>query len=379
MIDNKKVLEYLKKHKLGIDTDLFLDEINNDLNKLMHDKVESIKKKNRVKSNDSIKETYLVEDVLSPEQILTLPNWVREGLSSAKIIGSSKNIIQISDGRKYHLKNKLNDLSGNEWIYFLNSVVNTRYSTSGKDSYAHDIRKSHPSPKPPQLLESIINFFTKEGQYVLDYFMGVGGTLLAASLSNRNAVGIELSQEYINTYKKASDSLGLSYQKTICGDSLILLKDFQLMNSLSNNNLFSLILIDPPYGNMLSRARTGESFKKNKDSSPTPFTNSSHDLGNMKWSDFRLAFLESINLSLEYLKDGGHLVVFIKDLQPEDNNPNLLHCDLIRDLSNLKSLKYLGTKIWADQSVNLYPYGYPFSFVPNQIHQYILIFKKTEK
>jgi DNA modification methylase len=379
MIDNKKVLEYLKKHKLGIDTDLFLDEINNDLNKLMHDKVESIKKKNRVKSNDSIKETYLVEDVLSPEQILTLPNWVREGLSSAIIIGSSKNIIQISDGRKYHLKNKLNDLSGNEWIYFLNSVVNTRYSTSGKDSYAHDIRKSHPSPKPPQLLESIINFFTKEGQYVLDYFMGVGGTLLAASISNRNAVGIELSQEYINTYKKASDSLGLSYQKTICGDSLILLKDFQLMNSLINNNLFSLILIDPPYGNMLSRARTGESFKKNKDSSPTPFTDSSHDLGNMKWNDFRLAFLESINLSLNYLKDGGHLVVFIKDLQPEDNNPNLLHCNLIRDLSDLESLKYLGTKIWADQSVNLYPYGYPFSFVPNQIHQYILIFKKTKK
>jgi DNA modification methylase len=379
MIDNNKVLEYLKKHKLEIDTNLFLAEINIELNKLIQDKVESIKKKNRVKSNDLIKETYLVEDVLSPEQILTLPKWVREGLSLAKIIGNSKNIIQISDGRKYHLKNKLNDLSGNEWIYFLNSVVNTRYSTSGKDSYAHDIRKSHPSPKPPQLLESIINFFTKEGQYVLDYFMGVGGTLLAASLSNRNAVGIELSQEYINTYKKASDSLGLSYQKTICGDSLILLKDFQLMNSLSNNNLFSLILIDPPYGNMLSRARTGESFKKNKDSSPTPFTDSSHDLGNMKWNDFRLAFLESINLSLNYLKDGGHLVVFIKDLQPEDNNPNLLHCNLIRDLSDLESLKYLGTKIWADQSVNLYPYGYPFSFVPNQIHQYILIFKKTKK
>jgi DNA modification methylase len=379
MIDNNKVLEYLKKHKLEKDTDLFLAEINNELNKLMHDKVESIKKKNKVKSNDSIKETFLVEDVLTPEQILTLPNWVREGLSSAKIIGNSKNIIQISDGRKYHLKNKLNDLSGNEWIYFLNSVVNTRYSTSGKDSYAHDIRKSHPSPKPPQLLESIINFFTKEGQYVLDYFMGVGGTLLAASLSNRNAVGIELSQKYIDTYKKASDSLGLNHQKTICGDSLSLLKDFRLINSLTENNPFSLILIDPPYGNMLSRVRTGESFKKNKDSSPTPFTDSSYDLGNMKWNDFRLAFLESINHSLKYLKEGGHLVIFIKDLQPEEDNPNLLHSDLIKDLSDLKSLKYLGTKIWADQSVNLYPYGYPFSYVSNQIHQYILIFKKTEK
>ena len=37
----------------------------------------------------------------------------------------------------------------------------------------------------------IINFFTKENEYVLDYFMGVGGTLLGASLSNRNALGID--------------------------------------------------------------------------------------------------------------------------------------------------------------------------------------------
>lgn len=376
MIDNSKVLALLKKHKLEIEYESFVSEIDKEFSKLLKDKIDSIKKANRIMLNDSNKEAYPIRDVLSLVEVEDLPSWVRDGLTSAKVIGKSKNIIQLSDGRKYHLKNKLNDLSGNEWIYFLNSVINTRFPTTGPDSYAHSIRKAHPSPKPPQLLESIIRFFTKEGQYVLDYFMGVGGTLIASSLSNRKAIGIELSKDYIEIYKQASDSLGLNQQKTLCGDSLELLDNHQLIYSLTSNRKFSLILIDPPYGNMLGRERTGESLKKNKDSSPRPFTNSSRDLGNMKWDEFRFSFLNSINQSLKLLEKGGHIVVFIKDLQPEDNNPNLLHSDLIIDLSNIISLKYLGTKIWADQSVNLYPYGYPYSYVSNQIHQYILFFKK---
>ena len=79
---------------------------------------------------------------------------------------------------------------------------------------------------------------------------------------------------------------------------------------------------------------------------------------------------------MSLLKNKGHIVVFIKDLQPEKNNPNLLHSDLINDLSKIRGLDYLGMKIWADLGVNLYPYGYPYKFVSNQIHQYVLFFHK---
>lgn len=377
MIDNDKVIKTLQKYNLLIDYEMFIGELQHDLNKLLKDKVDALLKKKKIDLNDASKESYETLSVLSSEDIEKLPRWVKDSLASSKIIGKSKNVIQLNDGRKFHLRNKLNDLSGSEWVYFLNSVINTRYPTSGPEAFAHNIRKSHPSPKPPQLLESIIKFFTKENDYILDYFMGVGGTLLAASLSNRKALGIELSNNFIEIYKEASVSLGLKLQQTICGDSLKILKKTKLINSSTNDTNFSLILIDPPYGNMLSRERTGESLKKNKDSSPTPFTNSSDDLGNMSWAEFRLAFTQSVTYALKFLKKNGHIVVFIKDLQPEEDNLNLLHSDLIRDLSNLTNLKYLGTKIWADQSVNLYPYGYPFSYVSNQIHQYILIFKKT--
>jgi hypothetical protein len=96
----------------------------------------------------------------------------------------------------------------------------------------------------------------------------------------------------------------------------------------------------------------------------------------MTWDNFLKVFNESIINSMKHLKNRGHIVIFIKDLQPKDKELNLLHADIIRDLNKIDNLKYLGTKIWADQSVNLYPYGYPFSYVSNQIHQYIMIFRK---
>ena len=116
---------------------------------------------------------------------------VKEELENSIIIGNSRKVVQTPDKRKYHLDNKLNNLSGGEWTFFLNSVKTTRYTTSGKESYAHEIRKIHPSPKPPQLMKEIIEFFTKENALVFDYFMGVGGTLLGASLCNRRDLAAE--------------------------------------------------------------------------------------------------------------------------------------------------------------------------------------------
>jgi len=333
------------------------------------------KNKDRIKANDDAKAHVTAESVLSKEEIEALPSWVKKEIGDSEIIGNSGDVIQVPDGRKYHRKNKLNDLPGGQWTFFLNSVINTRFPTNGIEAYAHDIRKIHPSPKPPQLMRDIIEFFTKENEVVLDYFMGVGGTLIGASLCNRHAIGIDLNQKYIDTYKEANKALGLKEQVTLLGDSIQLLKDGKKITGLLKKEKASLVLIDPPYGDMLAREKTGEATKKNQDSSPTPFTDLSTDLGNMEIDEFFPIFKESITDSMKYLKSRGHIVVFMKDLQPSKTSPNLLHARVIEDLAGIDGLKYLGMKIWADQGVNLYPYGYPFAFVSNQIHQYIMIFR----
>jgi len=377
MIDEKELLNILQKKKLIEYSDEIIKDLSNVVKKALDNKIKEIKNKKRIINNDNSKVHFDAKNTLSKEELNNLPSWVLKDINTAQIVGKSKKVIQVSDGKKYHLSNRLNDLSGGEWTYFLNSVISTRYPTSGDESYAHHIRKIHPSPKPPQLMEDIIRFFTKENEIVFDYFMGVGGTLLGASLSNRRAIGIDLSEKYINTYKEASAYLNLKEQKTICANSIEYLTKKNLNNEL-NDEKISLILIDPPYGDMLSRPKTGEAVKKGKDTSPTPFTSSDDDLGNVEWIDFLKIFHNSIVNSMFHLKQKGHIVVFIKDLQPKDKELNLLHADIIYRLNKIKNLKYIGTKIWADQSVNLYPYGYPFSYVSNQVHQYIMIFKKEE-
>jgi tRNA G10 N-methylase Trm11 len=294
----------------------------------------------------------------------------------------------------YNTKNRLNELTGKEWTFFINSVletdfvkneeefelwkflqesvISTKYTTSGPDSYAHNLRKIHPSPKPPQLMRDIIAFFTKKNGWILDPFMGVGGTLLGSSLlEGRNAVGIELEQKYLDIYKKVCLQTKLKEQVSINEDSRNILE----IESLKGKN-FDLILTDPPYSDMLSKKRTGGD-RKDKGS----FTKDDRDLGNIPYNEFFPEFRKIIERAIFYLKDKGYLVIFCKDLQPTRNHHFMLHADIVNELIKIQDLYFKGYKIWYDKTINLYPYGYPFSYVSNQLHQYILIFRKelTEK
>ncbi len=316
-----------------------------------------------------------VLDVLSAEEISALPGWVKEDIKNAVFVEGSNISIEISDGRRFCLNNKINDLPGSEWTKQICSVINTRYSTRGEDSYAHHIRKVHPTPKPPQLMRQLIEFFTKENEIVFDYFMGVGGSLLGASLCGRRAIGIDLNQTYIDTYKLAAENLGLPIQPCLCGDSNALLSNKETMNGLLGTEQVGMILIDPPYANMMSKEKTGADILV-YGKSATPFTNYDVDLGNVDSKEFIPRLKTIIEKSLPYLKPKGYLVVFCKDMQPKKKETNLLHAQIIDALNEIPKLYYKGMKIWADQTIKLFPYGYPFDFVANQIHQYILIFRK---
>lgn len=271
--------------------------------------------------------------------------------------------------KKINPKNTLNDLTGSEWVYFLNSVEVTNYPTGGPESYAHKLRKQHPSPKPPQLMQKLIEFFTKEDELIFDPFLGVGGTALGASLSRRRALGVDLSKEYIQLYKKVSKELGLPVQQAKVGNAL------NLPKILKPKEKFDFILTDPPYGDMLSRKRTGES-SKNGNNNATPFTAKQADLGNMDLDTFLLALRKVISDSVEHLKDKGYVAVFVKDLQPRGKQDNMLHASVVEALLEIPSLSFRGYKIWYDKTLNLYPFGYPHAFVANQFHQFILFFRK---
>lgn len=61
----------------------------------------------------------------------------------------------------------------------------------------HKIKPTlHPTEKPEELLKRIIGCATDNNGVVLDIFMGVASTLLAAKLLNRKAIGIEIEEKY---------------------------------------------------------------------------------------------------------------------------------------------------------------------------------------
>lgn len=352
-----------------------VDDVQKTVREISDDIKSIINKHKRLskKVNDDYQQAIPIDKIYPNFDVTVLPNWLKSCYSDLRILG--ENTIIIPDGRKYQINNKLNDLSGGAWTYFTSSVLNTNYKTSGPDDFAFNVRKIHPSPKPPPLMRDIVEFFTKENEIVFDYFMGVGGSLLGASLCGRRSIGIDLNEKYIDAYRQASQQLGLPLGKTVCGDSLELLGDDKLINKLLEGEKIGLVLIDPPYSNMMSKKKTGADIAiyGNK---ATPFTNDIRDLGNLERTDFFEKLKQSVLLASKYLKKRGYIVIFIKDMQPHKKETNLLHADIVKYINEIDNISYKGLKIWADQTSKLFPYGYPFSFVANQIHQYILIFRK---
>lgn len=55
----------------------------------------------------------------------------------------------------------------------------------------------HPNEKPIKLLESLIESASKEGDTVLDLFLGSGATGVAAQNTRREFIGVELNEEYV--------------------------------------------------------------------------------------------------------------------------------------------------------------------------------------
>jgi len=126
---------------------------------------------------------------------------------------------------------------------------------------------------------------------------------------------------------------------------------------------------------MLTRKRTGHRAKRGS-SDATPFSTDDADLGNMTRELFFAQLTSAMTLATARLRHHGHVIIFIKDLQPTAEHHNMLHVDVVEALKAIAGLRFRGYRIWHDANINRFPFGYPHTFVANQTHQFILIFRK---
>jgi len=268
----------------------------------------------------------------------------------------------------YSPRNRLNDLTGKEWVYWSKSVINKPYPPN----LQHKLRSSHGGQKPPDLCGDLIEVFTKGGQWVLDPFAGVGGTLLGAALRGRNAVGIEINPQWIQIYSRVCSLERIPEQKMICGDSSMVLDELG-----RERRAFDLILTDVPYWGMDrarkskgSYKRVGEQQRQARQSKLTAFNRTSYR-SKEQWLEQMAAIFAS---AAALLKERGYLVVFIGDMY-NGGRYHFLGSDLAAILAGL-GLIPKANLVWYDVSKSLHVYGYQYEYIPSMIHQNILVFRK---
>ena len=113
-----------------------------------------------------------------------------------------KYFAQKTDGEPY--KQMSGKVSEN-WKGGLKNIV-----TDNKDGKRHPKtiqkfkrdRGLHPTQNPVGLFEYLIKTYTNERELVLDNCIGSGTTAVACKQANRNFIGIELSQEYVDIANK---------------------------------------------------------------------------------------------------------------------------------------------------------------------------------
>lgn len=91
-------------------------------------------------------------------------------------------------------------------------------------------KTSHPTEKPETLLERIILLGSKEGDTILDPFLGSGTTGAVAKRLKRNFIGFEISQEYFEIAQNRINEISVN-GKMIFSEKLIN-KDIVLKNYL---------------------------------------------------------------------------------------------------------------------------------------------------
>ena len=267
----------------------------------------------------------------------------------------------------YSNKNRLNDLTGREWVFWTRSVITKPYPPN----LCHKLRSRHGGQKPPDLCRDIINVFTKKGETVLDPFMGVGGVLLGAALSGRIATGIEIEPAWIDVYREVCEKEGLPVMETRAGEAGSVLDGLR-------DRTFDFLFTDVPYFAMDKAPRSKGAYKKTGEAArPAPGTRlrAFNDITYRSKDEWLERMHEVFVKAVGLLRPEGYAAVFIGDMV-YGGEYHCLSAELAGKLLTIPGLSWKANLVWYDVSKKLHLYGYQYTYIPSMIHQNIVIMKK---
>jgi DNA modification methylase len=270
--------------------------------------------------------------------------------------------------KKRGFENRLNDLSGKQWLKFQKSWFIHRSPPRRKDVMLH------PAKFPETLAGEFIEFFTKSAGWVLDPMVGTGSTAIAALRSGRNSVGIELNPEYAEIAREIvaeeREALGGAADRLqariITGDASQM-SEFDLPS-------FDYVITSPPYWDML-HARGAETQRERREDPELDVVYSDHpaDLGNISdYDEFLGRLIDTYRHLAEVLRPSAYITIIVKNIK-KGGKIYPLAWDLGKSLGEFFTLK--DERIWCQDDVRLAPYGMGNAWVSNTVHHYCLQFR----
>jgi DNA modification methylase len=296
--------------------------------------------------------------------------------------------------RPPHPANDLNELSGEEWLYFTKSVWTTAYPSE----LGHDRRRAHGANKPPRLMARLIEFFTRTGELVVDPFAGVGGTLLGASIARgpRRVIGIELDPRWAAVYRetvaalcaerdgagprladlgtndpggeRTFDPSGAELRE---GDARALLPQIP-------SGSVDFVATDPPYNVQLAMTMAGGPLAAEHANRRTDYAMVSDlagDLANLPdYASYLNAMGGVLGEVARILRPGRYATLIVRDAYQEGRY--LFTAADLAARADAAGLVPKGDIAWYQAGTRLRPYGYPRAYVPNIAHQHILVLRR---
>lgn len=267
----------------------------------------------------------------------------------------------------------INCLSAKEWIKNQLGVWQFTYEK-------RDIRDKsvHPATFPVSLAKRVISLFSHEGELVLDPFTGSGTVLLAAQDLNRNALGFDLQEKYIELCKSRlinNNFFNNSKQIPILDDAL------NIQDYLEKETL-NLIFTSPPYANLLNRqrknkSRRGETRNNDQFMKIEQYSQDPRDLGTMPIDIYTQNMGDIFERLLPLLKPKAHCVINVPDMWWE-NKRITIHVALIEELRK-RGYELRNIIIWDRTNIvnQIGIFGWPSNYITMGVtFEYLLDFWK---
>ena len=273
-----------------------------------------------------------------------------------------------------------NGLTPREWTKLSKSVWSAREVSSAREWY----HLKHGATFSVALAERAIKMYTKKGDLVLDPFLGVGTTLVAAKNRRRRGIGIEIYEHFVKLAKEVLSQQTLvegPEQKVILGDCRDLLRWIE-------PDSVQLMFTSPPYANFILRSlkdrknahKTSWLVSLNK-SVVKQYGEEPQDFGNLPYEEFLEAVRDVMNKLIIVTKPGGYNIWIVKDCRdPQKGKPFIdFHSD-IAHIGEEVGFRYHDLIIWdQNEQRRLVLLGYPSVFYVNINHTFLVVLRKPSE